>query len=255
MHPVFARGLPQEVIRVFHRFTRRAFVAGAAATTVTTLLPVHSLARQDAPPDPIAILQAASVRLADTPTVRFKLKIDGKTYIDDANAIQLLEAEGDLVRPDRVFASFKIKVLGAVTANINLITVGDRYWSTDLISGRWVEAPPEFTYDPKTLFDDENGIGPVMDKVKDPVLIGEEELDDRKTWHIQALVPQEIIGDLTSNTMDGEPITVDLWIEKDTSDLLRAQLAEPKDGDKEDPATWTLDLHDHGAEFTIEPPK
>ena len=235
---------------------RRAFLVGTAAAAGFIAAPAGiSRARQATSPAAPDILRAASIKLAATPTIRFKLEIDGKTFVDDADAIQLLEAEGELVRPDRVFAAFKIKVLGAVTANINLITIGDQYWSTDLITGKWISAPPEFTYDPKTLFDEKNGIGPVMDKVIDPVLLGDEEVDDRACWRVQALVAQDIIGKLTSNTMDGEPITVDLWVDKETNDLMRAQLAEPNDNGKEEPATWVLELRDHGADITIEPPK
>lgn len=235
---------------------RRTLLLGAAVATASLALPASpTRARLAADPAALDILRAASIQLAATPTIRFELKIEGTTYVDDADAIQLLEAKGELVRPDRVFAEFKIKVLGAVTANINLITIGDEYWSTDLITGRWMSAPPEFTYDPKTLFDEQNGIGPVMDKVVDPVLLGEEEVDDRSCWRVQALVAQDIIGKLTSNTMDGEPITVDLWVDRETNNLMRAQLAEPKDNGKDEPATWVLNLHDHGADITIDPPK
>ncbi len=240
-----------------HRLSRRTLLAGSSAAIASTALASRAAdARQDAPADARAILLAASTRLAATPTIRFTLKIEGKTYIDDAEAIQLIEAEGDLVRPDSVYASFKIKVLGTVTANISLITIGDQYWSTDLVTGKWLPAPPEFTYDPKKLFDDENGIGPVMDKVENAELVGEEKVDDRECWRVRAIVSQEVVGPLTSNTMKGEPITVDLWVDMETSDLMRAQLAEPEDNGKDDPATWVMDLRDHGDEnITIEAPE
>ena len=54
--------------------------------------------------------------------------------------------------------------------------------------------------------------------------------------------------------MTGSPVTVDLWIDRETDDLLRARLAEPPQPDKENPATWTLDLVRHGEEVSIEPP-
>jgi hypothetical protein len=54
--------------------------------------------------------------------------------------------------------------------------------------------------------------------------------------------------------MDGDPISVDLWIDSTTSDLLRVQLAEPKDNGKDHPATWTLDLSKHGESIEINPP-
>jgi lipoprotein LprG len=200
------------------------------------------------------ILRSTSKKLAETQSLHFTIKIDGDAYIDDQDTIRLIEAEGDLVRPDRVIASFKVNVLNTVNASISMITIGDQHWSTDLISGRWISAPAEFSYDPGNLFDNERGIGPVMDQVTNATLVGEENIDGKNTYHIHADVPQAIIGDLTSNTMEGDPISVDLWIDSTTNDLLRVQLAEPKDNGKDHPATWTLDLSKHGEPIEINPP-
>jgi len=200
------------------------------------------------------ILRATSNKLAATPSLHFTIRIDGDAYIDDQQTIRLIEAEGDVVRPDKVIASFKVNVLGTVNASISMITLGDQHWSTDLISGKWVSAPAEFSYDPGILFDNTSGIGPVMDQVTNATLVGVENFDGKNVNHIHADVPQSIIGDLTSNTMEGDPISVDLWIDSTTSDLLRVQLAEPKDNGKDHPATWTLDLSKHGESIEINPP-
>ena len=200
------------------------------------------------------ILRSASKKLAETPSLHFTIKIDGDAYIDDQNTIRLIDAEGDIVRPDRVIASFKVNVLNTVNASISMITISDQHWSTDLISGKWISAPAEFSYDPGNLFDNAHGIGPVMDQVTNATLVGEENIDGKNAYRIHADVPQATIGDLTSNTMEGDPISVDLWIDSTTNDLLRAQLAEPKDNGKEHPATWTLDLSKHGESIEINPP-
>lgn len=204
-------------------------------------------------PETVALLATASRRLADTPTVSFKLDVDGTTYIDTQNSIQLLEAQGQLQRPDRVKASFKVKVL-APTLTINLITIADQSWTTDLITGRWGPAPDEFSYDPKILFDNQDGIGPVMGKVDAPEREKDEKIGDRSTHHISGTVEQQVIGPLTAETMTGSPVAVDLWIDAESNDLLRVRLAEPRSDEKKDPATWTLDLYDQGDKVEIESP-
>jgi hypothetical protein len=206
-----------------------------------------------ATPTTESILTSASQRLAQTQTVRFTLDIDGETFIDDAESIQLLEAQGLLVRPDRVQTDFKIRVLDSVTVSTSLITVGDQTWSTDLITGQWGPAPIEFGYDPGILFDNQGGIGPVIDRIQNATRLPEEELRGRDSYRFRAEVTQEIVGPLTMNTLRGAPITVDLWIDVESLDLLRARLAEPGGGDH-DPAIWTLDLEDHDADLTIDPP-
>jgi hypothetical protein len=226
---------------------------------LATVMPLT--ARADEATDALTateILQLASQQLAATQTVRFELDVDGDTYIDSLETLKLIEAKGDLVRPDRVRTEFKVEALGQVTVSIQLIIVSGQWWTTDLITGKWSQAPVDFEYDPSVLFDNQNGIGPVMDRVTDAQRLDDEKVDDRDAFHIQALVNDDIIDDLTYNTLQGSPITVDLWIDRETNDLLRARLAEPpsQPGNGSDkPAIWTLDLFDHDANITIDPPK
>jgi lipoprotein LprG len=201
------------------------------------------------------ILVQASQKLADTQTVRFKLEVEGDTYVDSLHTLKLLEAKGDLVRPDRVQTEFKIEALGRATVTIQLIIISGQWWTTDLITGKWGPSPTDFEYDPSVLFDNQGGIGPVMDRVTDAQRLDDEKIDGREAFHIQAKVADDIIDSLTYHTLQGSPITVDLWIDKETNDLLRARLAEPPDQGDGEPAVWTLDLFDHGADIEINPPE
>ena len=200
------------------------------------------------------ILTAASKKLANTPTIRFELKVDGDTFIDSNGTMRLLEAKGALVRPDRVQTEFKLKVLGTVTISTSLIIVGQQRWSTDLITGSWGPAPEEFGYDPGILFDNQNGIGPVMDRVQNAARLENEEVDDRSSFHLQAEVDPAIIEDLSSGNLTGSPITADLWIARETLDVLKVRLAEPDTVKDREPATWTLTFSDQGKELKINPP-
>lgn len=201
------------------------------------------------------ILTRASQRLAGTQTVRFGLEIQGDTYVDTSRTIQLLDARGELVRPDRVRTDFKVKVLRGVTVSTSLIIVGDQRWSTDLITGEWGPAPEEFGYDPTVLFDNQGGIGPVMDRIENPEQLPNEDIRGKSTYHIRAIVDQTVIDLVTAGTMTGSPVTVDLWIDTSTFDLLRARLSEPNTVTDRAPASWTLDLSSQGAALTVEPPQ
>ncbi len=200
----------------------------------------------------IDLLARASRRLAETESMHFRLDVEGETFVDEGESIRLLEAEGDLRRPDRVATAFKAEVFTRVIT-LNLITIGDQTWTTNILTGEWEFAPPEFAYRPTVLFDNQEGIGPVMGRVQDVELRGEEEIDGRPTLHVVARVDEAVIGPLTYETMSGSPITVDLWIDQESDDLLRARLAEPPTAG-DDPATWTLDLSEHGEQVAIEAP-
>lgn len=207
-----------------------------------------------ATPQAQQILDAAADRLGQLESVRFELEIEGTTYIDDAETIRLLEAVGNLVRPDRVQATFQAQLNGQLNAEIRIITVGEETWMTDLITGDWIAAFEEIGYDPTILFDESVGLGPVMRQATDPEIVGQEEIDGRATDRIQSVVSQAVIGPITAETMTGETVEVDLWIDRVTSDLLRAVVVEQPNPENDDPATWTLRILRQNEPVTIEPP-
>lgn len=237
----------------------RALPRLTAALLAALLIPVGTVngpsARAGDEPTATAILAEASKRLAETKSVHFDLEIEGETFIDDNKTIQLLEAEGDLLRPDRVSTTFKAKLLGTATATIELITIGEESWTTNLLTGNWEAAPEEFGYDPSILFDGEEGLGPVMGKVTEASREDDEEVDDRDAYHVKAIVEQSIIEGLTAGTMKGSPVAVELWVDRKTNDLLRAKLVEPESEGVENPATWILTISDHDRTVKIEAPE
>lgn len=200
------------------------------------------------------ILENSSQRLADTESVAFRMQVDGTTYIDSARTLRLLNARGTMARPDRVDVEFQIEVAGAPQVSIRMITIGQEAWTTDIVTGRWVEAQEEFGYDPSVLYDNQNGLGPVMGRIINPELVGIEEIDGRQTYHIRGMATEEIIGPLTGGTMRGSEIEVNVWIDGETWNLMRVTVAEPTDEGIENPATWTLGLGDHDEQVTIERP-
>lgn len=232
--------------------SRRAFVISSVALCALGQ-PLPILANgQDT--DVEDLLRNASTRLAEVESLHFTLDVEGETFIDESGAIRLESAEGDLCRPDKVAVEFQVSLFGAGTVSIRMITIGEESWTTDLITGNWGEAPPEFGYDPSKLYDNQDGLGPVMGKLDDPEIAGNEKVDDRECHHIMGTVRNEVISVLTAGTMSGEDVGIELWIDIDTSDLRRVKVIEPETDNKDNPATWELNLSDHDEEVTIEPP-
>ncbi len=247
------------------RFVVARFRLAPGLAVLLFMLVVLAACGGEAPPEPTAtvapeatataaeLLERASVRLAETSAAHYELSITGDTFLDATKQIRLLDAQGDLSRPDRVYSSVRAELAGR-TCTLQLITVGDQSWTTDLLTGDWVAAPAEFAYSPSVLFDTQDGIGPVMDRVTDAERLDDTEINGRPAHHIRARVDQATIGPLTSYLLDGPIVTVDLWIDSATDDLLRATLSQPATTEGEEPITWTLDLSKHGEEVSIEPP-
>jgi hypothetical protein len=200
------------------------------------------------------ILNNASKRMAETTSLRFKLDVNGKTYVDTAGTIQLLEASGELERPNKVRSQFKVRVAGTATLTMQIITIGDQTWSTNLITGKWEQAPEEFSYNPSILFDKQGGVGPVMDRVTNAQRLEDEKLKGAQAYHVRADVTSAVIGPLTAETLTGSPVIVDLWIDQENFNLLRAQLTGVSPSSGKEPVVWTLDLSDHDQPMHISAP-
>jgi hypothetical protein len=85
-------------------------------------------------------------------------------------------------------------------------------------------------------------------------LIGSETVGERDTWLVRGTVAREVVDTVTAQTMSGDNIMVELWIDKENSNLLRVRLDEPTDVGLDDPATWTMELREYNEPVTIEPP-
>jgi hypothetical protein len=237
-------------------FTRRTVISGIAVAALISLAGCGS--EPEPTPAPVSktpeeILEAASSRLAETTSVHFTLSVSGDTFIDSGKTIRLLGAEGDLVRPDRVQTTFQAEVMGRAVS-LQLITIGEQSWTTNILTGDWGPAPLEFSYRPDILFSTQDGIGPVMGRVEGVMRAADEQIDGHDAYHLTAEVDESIVGPLTYYTIKGSPVTAELWIDRETHDLLRAELAEPPREDGSEPAVWTLDLSHHGQPVEIEPP-
>ena len=201
------------------------------------------------------VLANASTRLADTESMHFDMRVDGNTYIDPEKSIQLVSAIGIMARPDKVEVEFQVRLFGTGTVTIKMITLGEHSWTTNLLTGKWETAPEEFGYNPAILYDNQNGLGPVMGKIDDPQLAGTETANGREAYHVTGSAASEVMDPLTAQTMSGDRIGIELWIDTKTWDLLRVVLKEPETPENSDPATWTMNLTDHDKQVSIEPPR
>jgi outer membrane lipoprotein-sorting protein len=201
------------------------------------------------------VLGNASTRLADTESMHFDMRVKGETYIDAEKSIQLVSAIGTMARPDGVDVEFQVRLFGTGTVTIKMITLGDQSWTTNLLTGKWETAPEEFGYNPAMLYDNQNGLGPVMGKIDDPQLAGTEAVNGRDAYHVIGSASSEVMDPLTANTMSGDRIGIELWIDTKTWDLLRVVLTERETPEKSNPATWTMNLTDHDKQVSIEPPR
>jgi hypothetical protein len=126
-------------------------------------------------------------------------------------------------------------------------------YMTNFVSGRWELAPDDFSYDPTILFSETDGIGPVIAAIENPTHEGAERIGSDDTRKVSGTVDADTVSDITAGAIQGDNIAVTLWIGVESNLIHRVTLTEPE-GVSDEPATWTLDLSDHNAPVTIEPP-
>lgn len=199
-----------------------------------------------------SLLGAAGDRWATTDTAHFKLNVTGDAFIDSAESIKLLSAEGEIKRPNAVKADARVDIQ-ITQANVSLIAIGDKAWMTNFITGKWEPAPEDFSYNPSVLFDDQNGIKPILAKLETPELQGEESINGRDTRRVIGTVDEQTVDTVTSGSIQGDSIDVTLWIDTSTNDLIRVSLKEPE-GVRDNPVEWILDLSKQGEAVDIQPP-
>jgi hypothetical protein len=203
-------------------------------------------------PTPAELAQQAAAATDKLTSVHFVLTIEGgPAYLDAGRTLNLRQAEGDLLRPDRAQVTARVSLSGFVV-NVKFINIGPRGFMTDPLSGRWGPAPQGLGYNAAYLFIPEQGVPDIIRGLDKISKVGEQQIDGVDTYQVTGEIATSRLVVLTGGAMPGERVKVDLWISKDTSSLRQFRLTEI--GAAKAPVTWTLTLSRHDQPVTIEPP-
>lgn len=194
-------------------------------------------------------LRDVAERWSETETVHFELDIEGTVHLDQNNTIELESAGGDLARPDRAEAEANISI-GFADFDVSIIVIGDDAYTTNFLNGDWERAPGGFDFNPALLFDESEGIANVLNEMREPELVGTEEIAGREAQHVTGLVSEDVISELVAGSLSGADIRIDVWADAENNDLLRITLTEPGD----DPTAWGIDFSNHNQELNIQAP-
>jgi hypothetical protein len=206
------------------------------------------------PVDTKAVLDSAAKRLDAVKSVHFDAQIDGEAYIDTSRTVQLKAANGDIVTPDQMQTKIKIG-LGTANVDMSLVALGNDKYQTNPVTGQWGPAQPGFDYSPTVFFEKDKGLSTVLGKLRDVQQLPDEKVDGQETYHLKGTVDRATIEPITSGAIDGDPVATELWITKNTSDLVKLVLTEPQTPGKAKPAVWTLTLGKYDQPVTITRPQ
>jgi lipoprotein LprG len=235
--------------RVKHRlcalFLAAVIFAGGCSTAPPTAMP------------PEEIVSRAFTRMESLSGFHFVIDRTGAAaFLDFESALVFRRAEGDFVAPDKAQALIRIIGPGLV-AEVQIVSIGEHQWETNLLTGKWEELPPNWGFNPAMLFDKDIGIQSIMQAdLADLELVGVEELEEvpgHLLYALQGEIDGEKLFQLSYGMMGPKPMGVKLWIAPETFDLHRVQITDTE-AEAEEPTIWELDFWEYDQEMDIAPP-
>jgi outer membrane lipoprotein-sorting protein len=202
-------------------------------------------------PTAAEILAQSAETMTQVDSLKFYIERQGEPVQINVGmgVASVVSADGVYRAPDNVYAVAKVELSGAVAE-------AEVLWITD---GIYLTFPPflnDFTpidlseiFDAAEIFSDAEGIPYVLrDVLSEAELVGEEDVEGITTYHITGTAEGEELGGLVGGVVAPGTATVDVWIDKETSEVARITLSEA-DGNG-----WLLDFYDYGEPVEIPTP-
>lgn len=199
---------------------------------------------------PAEVAGEAALKMQAVGSFHFLITVTGKpAYLDAAKTTALKQAEGDLVKPDRVRAIAKVSTLG-MASEIGIISIGEAQYATNPLTQQWEEVPPQarWSLDLASLFDDEQGIPAILLDSNWGLGSGEGNI-----YVLTARMPYQQLRALSFGLIASGEVQVEFQIGRDTMAVQRIQIIEVQ-SDAEKPTTWTIDLSAFDKPVDIQPP-
>jgi hypothetical protein len=197
------------------------------------------------------IIDHAAERFENTESAHFELEIDGTIGIDDEGMIQLGAVTGEIERPSNARADANV-LFGGSSVTLEMIASDGEMFMRNLLTGDWERAPSDLQYDPARIFDENDGVGAIIEQLRDVNLEGEEGVGGTDTWHITGQVETDSVRQLAGDFFVGETLDVDIWVATDDYRLLRVEL---HDTEADEAMSWELSLSNHDESVEITPPE
>jgi hypothetical protein len=198
------------------------------------------------------ILDRAAERAEEIDTARFELDGTGYLEVEDIGEVSLQNAEGALQRPDRVEVTLDVDVAN-MEVPLTIIAIDGDVYFTDVLTGSWHQVPEEFRFNPRIMFDSDEGIPALIRNMDNVELTGSDEVGGRDAHRIRGTVEREVIVTGTSGMFQpDDDVDFEIWIDKETYDVLWLRAEDPT---AETDSVWDMRIFDHNEDVDIEDPR
>jgi hypothetical protein len=195
--------------------------------------------------DPSDVLASSAEAMAAVESASFEMRRSGATV--EIEGMVFDSAVGEYVAPDSARALLRLRA-GDLSVELGTISIGERTWLTNPLSGSWEELESGTGFNPADIFDPDIGWPPLLTDDISNV----EYLDRRGGVHrIRGTVAGERMAVLTAGLADAQPVTVEMEIDRSTNRLHRLEFETMGDGGV---SSWVIDLSGYDESVQIQPP-
>lgn len=196
------------------------------------------------------VLANSSQKLEAADSFHFVLEHEGGgTPI--AMGIEMLNASGDMVKPDKMKTSISGTAMGMII-KVEVITLGSDTYMTNPLSGKWELLPNEFKV--LSVFDPGTGVAAIMKNMAGAKLSADDEVQGKTCYHISGEIDSGNLNAISGSSVQGIMNKAEVWIARD-SFLPQVIKLEGRITETEaEGITRTLSFTDYNLETRIEKP-
>jgi hypothetical protein len=171
----------------------------------------------------------------------------------DPNQVQILNAEGDVIMPDKVKVQANVALSGQ-NAQVSLISVDGKQYVTNPITGKWDERKD--LLDPATITNPDTGVISVITKMQNPSKPAASNANGAPCWSIKGTSDAQNLAFFTGG---GAPAGSQLQIsacigQNDSLPYYLSIVGQAGHGDTPQ-TTRTFDLFNYNEQVTINKPQ
>lgn len=178
---------------------------GSAPSSSPTVTPEPKL-------DPRAALRRATTQLLELESAAFTLEhLAGNTTLFPG--LVMTKASGVVDIPDKV--RLRVEAESSMPRSyveINVVTIGDRAYMTDIFSGQWRQVPVEYL--PVSFSQLGQTLAGIVEAVEDPLWAGSLVLKGRNTLRISGHVPSQALASLVPGAAAGLDVGLELRLDQ-----------------------------------------
>ena len=190
------------------------------------------------------LLDQARASMAAVETASFEMTRSGAPVTIEG--FEFNSAVGRYAAPSSAEAVLQVRA-GDITVQLGTISVAERTWLTNPLTGRWEELTPGTGFNPAALFDPQAGWVALLADLTGVSFVATE--DDGH--HLTATVPPARVETLTAGVAAAQSVPIDLWLDQSSGRIRRLELSTTGDAGVSD---WSITLSGYGEPVEIEPP-